>query len=234
VSVLDPHDVRRVREAPGLLRAFNDAAVLTAADVHVARRLIELSGQPDDLVALAVALAVRAPRLGSVCVDVSRARDTVAVDADEPVDLSTLPWPELEPWLEAVAKHPLTGGPLHLDGTLLYLDRYHREEERLAADLQAFGKATPDEARLEDGLERLQLEGRQREAAATAVRRRLAVVAGGPGTGKTTTVARIVALLCEQTERPLIALAAPTGKAAVRLTEAVHEAAEAMDVAAAI
>jgi exodeoxyribonuclease V alpha subunit len=60
------------------------------------------------------------------------------------------------------------------------------------------------------------------------VLRRLAVVAGGPGTGKTTTVARIVALLAEQSAAagdppPLVALAAPTGKAAARLEEAVHE-----------
>ena len=60
------------------------------------------------------------------------------------------------------------------------------------------------------------------------MRRRLAVVAGGPGTGKTTTVARIAALLAEQAAAagappPLIALAAPTGKAAARLEEAVHD-----------
>ena len=65
--------------------------------------------------------------------------------------------------------------------------------------------------------------------------RRLAVVAGGPGTGKTTTVARIVALLVEQAVAagappPLVALAAPTGKAAARLEEAVHEEAERLAV----
>jgi exodeoxyribonuclease V alpha subunit len=68
------------------------------------------------------------------------------------------------------------------------------------------------------------------------VRRRLAVVAGGPGTGKTTTVARIAALLAEQAREagvpiPLIALAAPTGKAAARLEEAVHDEARKLDVA---
>jgi exodeoxyribonuclease V alpha subunit len=80
---------------------------------------------------------------------------------------------------------------------------------------------------------------RQAMAAASAVLRRLTVVAGGPGTGKTTTVARIVALLCEQAVRsggrmPLIALAAPTGKAAARLEEAVHAEAARIDVADAI
>ena len=67
----------------------------------------------------------------------------------------------------------------------------------------------------------------QRLAAASAVLRRFTVVAGGPGTGKTTTVARILALLDEQAEvrgspPPLMALAAPTGKAAARLQESVR------------
>ncbi len=68
------------------------------------------------------------------------------------------------------------------------------------------------------------------------MRRRFAVVAGGPGTGKTTTVARIVALLAEQAAAvgapaPLVALAAPTGKAAARLEESVHAEAAGLDVA---
>ena len=61
-------------------------------------------------------------------------------------------------------------------------------------------------------------------------------MAGGPGTGKTTTVARIVALICEQAAAaggalPLVALAAPTGKAAARLQESVHAEAVRLDVA---
>jgi exodeoxyribonuclease V alpha subunit len=84
---------------------------------------------------------------------------------------------------------------------------------------------------LADGLRRLFTgdgDLRQQLAAAAAVLRRFAVVAGGPGTGKTTTVARIVALQAEQaaahgSRAPLVALAAPTGKAAARLQEAVHE-----------
>src|SRR5207253_2512798 len=76
---------------------------------------------------------------------------------------------------------------------------------------------------------------RQRLAAETAVRRALTVVAGGPGTGKTTTVARVLALLDEQAAAaglppPLVALTAPTGKAAARLEEAVHEEAAGLDV----
>ena len=67
----------------------------------------------------------------------------------------------------------------------------------------------------------------QREAAEIALSQGLTVLTGGPGTGKTTTVARLLALFAEQAEmvgqsRPRIALAAPTGKAAARLQEAVQ------------
>jgi exodeoxyribonuclease V alpha subunit len=139
-----------------------------------------------------------------------------------------------------------TARPLRLVGSTLYLDRYWREEREVAADLRTFSDGTPavvDEAVLAGGLDRLfageAADSRQRLAAATAVLRRLAVVAGGPGTGKTTTVARIVALLAEQAVAagdppPLVALAAPTGKAAARLEEAVHAEAATLDVADAV
>ncbi len=56
---------------------------------------------------LAVALAVRGPRLGHVHVDLRRIRETAAVDAEEPVDLDALAWPEPEGWIRAVAASPL-------------------------------------------------------------------------------------------------------------------------------
>ncbi len=230
----DALDVRLALGAGGLLREFNDIGVLSAADVHVAQRLVSLIGERDEAVALAAALAVRAPRLGHVYVDLATIRDTATVDSDEPVDLSVLPWPEAGAWLQAVRASRLVAVgeddpencPLRLVGSGLYLDRYWREERQVAADLKAIGaEATIDAPLLAAGLDRFfgpEDEG-QREAAESAVRRRFAVVAGGPGTGKTTTVARIVALLAEQAgQMPLVALAAPTGKAAARLQEAVH------------
>ena len=239
----DLMDPGLVAHASGLLRQFNQAGVVTAVDVHVARRLSALAGERDEAVVLAVALAVRAPRLGHVLVDLARIRDTAAVDADEPVDLAALPWPDPPAWIARVERSALVASgdgaaarevtPLRLTGTWLYLDRYWAEEVQVAASLLAMG-AEPaggvDAERLSLGLGRLygeEAESRQAMAAGAAVRRRLTVVAGGPGTGKTTTVARIVALLCDQAAGagrpfPLIALAAPTGKAAARLEEAVH------------
>jgi exodeoxyribonuclease V alpha subunit len=266
----DPFDSRRALLATGVLAEFNAAGVLAAADVHVARRLLALAGESDELVTLAVALAVRAPRIGHVHVDLGTIRATAAVDSDEPVDLSTLPWPEPGPWLASVraselvavgedaaadarpgiAPRPITQTdqhqpirPLRLLGRRLYLDRYWALERQLAADLLRAGSSPPEgivPELLADGLARLFPAGtdsRQCLAAACAVISRLGVVAGGPGTGKTTTVARIVALIDEQAAAagmppPLVALSAPTGKAAARLEEAVHAEARDLDVPA--
>ncbi len=249
-DAIDPHDVRRAREAPGLLGPFNAAGVLAAADVHVARRLAALDGGGDPWVELATALAVRAPRLGHVLVDLATIAATATVDSDDPVDLSGLPWPEPGAWIERVEASGLVARgegadaadrPLRLVGSSLYLDRYWREERQVAADLRALAGGAPagiDGGVLAGGIGRLfagQEDGRQALAAAAAVLRRLAVVAGGPGTGKTTTVARVVALLAEQAVAAgapdlLVALAAPTGKAAARLEEAVHEEAAKLPV----
>lgn len=234
-------DAGVAQRATGLLRAFNEAGVLSAADVHVAQRLGRLCGEQSEPALLAAAFAARAPRLAHVCTDLETARDRVSVDTDLPVDVAALPWPD--GWLAVVAASPLVadGGPLKLVGARLYLDRYWREERQVAADLRARGQVlAPDVDRrlLASGLSRLFTSpppDHQRLAATTAVLRRFAVVAGGPGTGKTTTVARVLALLHEQAagvgqRPPLVALAAPTGKAAARLEEAVHEEARRLPI----
>lgn len=242
----DPHDVRLARVAPEPLREFNDAGVLSSADVQVARRLAALGDVDDPAILLALALAVRAPRLGHVLVDLASIRATVAVDTEEPIDLGTLAWPEPGDWVSRVTACSLVTDspyPLRLEGTRLYLDRYWREEVKVASDLRALAGAAADDvddAQLAAGVQRLypdDREARARAAVQTAVRRRLTVIAGGPGTGKTTAVARVGALLAEQARAqgpgvpmPLIALAAPTGKAAARLGEAVHNQAAQLDV----
>lgn len=251
LTEIDPYDVRLVQRATGLLGEFNTAGVLSAADVHVAIRLALLAGlgnddPADDEVLLAAALTVRGPRLGHVCIDLSKISADVVIDADFPVDVSALPWPDPPAWASRMAASPLVATgvsgpgnrPLRLIGALLYLDRYWREERAVAADLRVRAEqvaAGVDMATLSAGLDRL--FGRsaaanaepdyQRLAAASAVLRRLTVVGGGPGTGKTTTVAKILALLEEQAAQanaqpPMVALAAPTAKAAARLQEAVH------------
>src|SRR5699024_10501657 len=116
----------------------------------------------------------------------------------------------------------------------VYLDRYDSEEVQVAEDLAGRAAVTPpfvDPTMLEQGLERV-FPGdgwsEQRDAVRAAAGRVTTVLAGGPGTGKTSTVAGLLTLLLEQTEtrgrRPRVALAAPTGKAAARLRESVLDA----------
>ncbi len=220
-GIEDPLDWRMAVGAVGTLRTFNEAGVLESADVHVAQRVSALAKEADETVALAVALAARALRGGSVCVDLT----TVAADSGAP----ELSWPEPEAWLTALRASRLLGElpvlRLYQD-RLLYLDRYWREEEQVCADLLALsapaaGVEVPGYARLfPPGYDE------QRAAAEIAVSQAVTVLTGGPGTGKTTTVARLLALLAEQADAsgksgPRIALAAPTGKAAARLAEAV-------------
>ncbi|KUH67890.1 exodeoxyribonuclease V subunit alpha [Mycolicibacterium novocastrense] len=206
---------RRAISATGLLRTFTDAEVLEASDVHVAQRLCDLVQAPDEPVALAIALVVRALRNGSVCLNLRTVEQQVGLDG--------LPWPAVDDWFAAIAAHPLTGRPpaLHVDGDLLYLDRYWLEEQQVRDDILSMTAARPTQPMPD--LDRLFPPGfeEQRAAAELALSQGLTVLTGGPGTGKTTTVARLLALLTSGT-RLRIALAAPTGKAAARLQEAVQ------------
>jgi len=117
--------------------------------------------------------------------------------------------------------------PLVVEGNRLYLHRYWFYEQRLAGQLRAMIKQSFTDARL-DGLldvyfgKPVNGADWQREAAKMAVTQAFSIITGGPGTGKTTTVVKILAVLQELAGQPLhIALAAPTGKAAMRLQEAI-------------
>lgn len=228
--------VEPVLRTDGLLAAFNRAGVLGFADVHVAQRLRSLCGETAQEVLLAVALCVRAVRQGSSCLELAAAAGTTAVDGLAPDQVAALPWPHASAWVRAVQVSDLVAvgpdaapdRPLRMVDGLLYLDRYWRQEQVVAQYVDAAMLAPPDgwdTDALAAALARLFPSpgpDLQRLAALVAAHRRFSIVAGGPGTGKTTTVARLLALLQDLAGGGLkVALAAPTGKAAARLTEAV-------------
>jgi exodeoxyribonuclease V alpha subunit len=220
------------RRATGLLADFSAAGVLAVADVQVALRLGELVGEHDDAVLLAVALTVRGTRLGSVMLDLATAAATVSAEAEdaEPVALA---WPEAEEWRRRCAGSPLITGdgarPLRMAGARLWLTRYWKQEAFVADDLGSRAAGAPADigpAALDADLAGLFDDADQRAAARIAITSRLSVIAGGPGTGKTTTIARLLAALLRRQPSTRVALAAPTGKAAARLEEAVHAASD--------
>lgn len=138
--------------------------------------------------------------------------------------------------LLATDSHP-TPLPLVLDGdNRLYLGRYFDYERRLAAMLVSrAARENRSTAVDDDDAKRLDLvfhsshartEGQadwQKLAAALALRNQLTIITGGPGTGKTTTVVNLLACLLSKKPTLRIALAAPTGKAAQRMQDAIRE-----------
>jgi exodeoxyribonuclease V alpha subunit len=209
---------------------------LSALDLHFARFIGGLAGDHAPEVAMAAALVSRWRGEGHVCLDLSiPAGKPLPPGTDEPVRC-----PELVPWRQILSESPVVGRPgewkpLILAGSRLYLYRYWDYENSLAAILKQRMEAEPpalDEDRLREGLQRLfppaaaaTATDWQKVAAFTAAVKSFAVISGGPGTGKTFTIAKILTLLGEQHgDKPLrIALTAPTGKAAARMQEAIQE-----------
>jgi exodeoxyribonuclease V alpha subunit len=235
--------------ASGLLTALRSHGLLSALDYHFARTLATLGEESEETLACA-ALASRAVQLGHVCVDLYRAHEIQPLDRKEGAPLQ-IDWPAPEQLIRALERSPLCGKgqpatPLVLDARgRLYLHRYATYERSLARALR--GRARPDQdvdvelltrgitrlfpeppagARARDGRSGLSGVETHRVAACVAALHYLAVICGGPGTGKTTTVVKILALLQEQAlqrARPPLRmlLLAPTGKAARRLASSV-------------
>lgn len=224
--------------AQGLLRSYAEAGMIRPVDFHLARRMAHAFGEKRTEVELAFALAVRELRLGSVCLDLMLAEqllpESEVDDGLSDVAAAPLAWPEAETWVEAVRESGAVSGPdaptrpFRLNGTLLYLDRYFTDERSVAVRLRDRAALPPPavaDAQLVAVAERLanQPDADQDAAVRAALRNRTTVITGGPGTGKTTTVARVLISLAADGSLPRVALAAPTGKAAGRLRSAVAE-----------
>jgi exodeoxyribonuclease V alpha subunit len=227
-----------------VLAALRTAGVLSALDVALSDELPRLTATPGDpRVALVIALVSRHVSEGHVCLPLEDLASG-ALSARLELDPDPLPRLTRAAWEALLRESPLVAAPespepapLVLDaGGRLYLRRYFEHERALAVQVRArtheFASGL-DETELQSGLHRhfaaAGSESLQRLAAETALRRRLTLISGGPGTGKTSTVVKILALVIEQATacgRPLprIKLMAPTGKAAVRLVEAIRGA----------
>jgi exodeoxyribonuclease V alpha subunit len=222
------------------IEALRAARLLSALDAEVARGLGRITGESHPEVLLAAAVTSRATRLGHVCLDLA---DATALATDE-AGVVHAALPAAAAWAELLAGSPLVGPPdrrdtpLVLAGSRLYLRRYFAYEERLARHLGARIGGLDDRVDgklLREGLDRLfgrqagDARDLQRLAALVAVLRGFCIISGGPGTGKTTTVTKILALLQEQAvardgRKLQIVLVAPTGKAAARLRESIEKA----------
>ncbi len=221
------------------LAPFVDAAALSELAVHVVDTLGSRSNESDVDVLLALALAVHAPTRGHICVPLSSIQpDHLVPEDSDPEQVAALQLPaNRSGWQARVQASDLVGenAPFRLDCGSLYTQRYHQYEQQLAANLRErlVERRTPADADLlASGLAALfePRHGldRQRLGAAMAVLRGLTVISGGPGTGKTHTVSRVLTALWAQWATnqvdgagPRTALAAPTGKAAARMKQSI-------------
>jgi len=237
-----------VPEEVAVLAPFVEAGVFGSFEVQLAATMVRLQPDVGEDIVLALAIAARAPRFGHVCADLSRlAEQFVEVDESGGA-FGDLPWPRLARWVRALKASPLVQDPgalpldrvrpLVWDGDRLYLQRYWHDERAVAADLTRRARAGPpagggtDVAALETALDDLfgaatvGSPDLQRTAVHRAMTSGVSIIAGGPGTGKTHTVARLLAIahrLAEANGLTLdVALAAPTGKAAQRMRDAVR------------
>ena len=220
-------------------RTTPTATGVRAVDRAFAELLQRLDPATDPQVLRAAELAMLAVSLGHAGVDLQQPQQLL--------ETSPSAWPESPQWQEALRASrwvatPEAGmeadpaAPLVLEGGLLYLRRYREYERRLALGLlRIAAQPAPacDDVALAPLFATLFPEARsgdrQAHAAAQALRRSLLLVTGGPGTGKTTTIARVLLLLIAQArtagvDAPRIALAAPTGRAADRMAQSLRVA----------
>ena len=221
-----------------LIRSLQQAGVLRTLDDALANTLRHLDPETPDDVLAAAALASLAVAQGHAGFDPASPRQLV--DAD-------IAWPDADGWMKQLAASRFVAtpaspideagtAPLVLENGLLYLRRYREYERRLAMQLRRIASAAMPVLGIEPiaplfaALFPDAYSGdHQARAAALALRRALLLVTGGPGTGKTTTIARLLVLRIAQalqagTTPPRIALAAPTGRAAERMAESLRRA----------
>lgn len=226
-----------------VLRQALLSGALRHLDVYFAERLTENVEQGRGNVALAAALVSNSVGGGHVCLDLKRAAGKLMLASES---FSGIQTPGLSLWLQQIKASGIAGAsgeikPLILHGEHLYLGRYWHFEQELAARLTEMAKSpaiASDKELLRQGLDRLFAPSDetdwQKLAAAMALTQLLTIISGGPGTGKTHTVTAILALLTEQAlasgSALRIGLAAPTGKAAARLTESIRNARSSLDV----
>ncbi len=220
---------------------FVQAGLLTSTAIAVAATVANAVGARDDDVVLAWALAVAAPRRGAAGVRLDELLTQAGVD---PVRFEgELPWPApRERWLDAVeaavARAPR--GLFRIEHGLLLTGRYAALQDRIAARVCSLAAASPGlvvpPARVAGLLEEVYgaaggdggANDEARAAGEAFCARSLLVLSGGPGSGKSYGTGRLIDLLARASSEaglrpPRVALAAPTGRAAGRMGEALAE-----------
>jgi len=217
----------------GLLTTLARQGVISPLSLHFAEFIADKCNiSHDSLLALSAALLSENNQQGDVCLQMDRYLDEALFHCESIPDQAFRVDKTLAEWRDYLLQSGCVAeagqvAPLILDNNRLYLHRYWLYETEVAqAILRRLQNADTDldiEA-LKRQLGRLYGDALddQKLAVALCVSRRFAVISGGPGTGKTTTLINILSVLLAQQADMRIALAAPTGKAAARMMESIQ------------
>lgn len=260
LSVTTPHQE---------FQPFIDAEVFTATEVHAANRITNAvfattsTTDATFIDYLSVAIAVWAPVNGHVCINLEKIREQVRNElgsAREEVDQKSqdaLDWPSLAEWHQHLANNPLVFIPEHgnldhidytkplvLFGSMLYLTRQWTEEGTVAIALRTRLTATPTPLPAQattwvEDVFKKDSDNCQAPAVRKALTHNTTVLLGGPGTGKTYTIAGMLHAFYSEhaanstagnTDPLRVAIAAPTAKAARQVTTSVNKLLEQSEI----
>jgi exodeoxyribonuclease V alpha subunit len=208
-------------------------------DLHFAEFVTRFSKIHDPDVLLAAALVSRSTGDGHICIDLKSNAETT-IEANE-LNHDLIVFPSLARWRAKLSACPAVGRPGEIrplildDKNRLYLYRYWKYEKEVADGISERAIETVrniDFESLQSDIQRLFPENEsplinwQKVAATIPLFKKFCVITGAPGTGKTFTIAKALALIIghARLHRPTIFLAAPTGKAAARLRECMDRA----------
>jgi exodeoxyribonuclease V alpha subunit len=196
----------------------------------------------DDLLGLSAALVSEANQNGNVCIELAGLNkrplfvSTYIAASKIPCGIDSASW-RSQLRTSTCVGGPNDSAPLTLDGERLYLNRYWNYENRVADKICAMLEIGDelDSEQISKQVERVFADSNavdedQKFAVATAAQKHFSVVSGGPGSGKTSTVIRILSVLTALDPNIRIALVAPTGKAAARLMASINQRTEQIDI----
>jgi len=220
----------------GMINKLGSNSFFSEIDIHFAGLISKLDRGNRPEIYLAAALISNYTQKKHICLDLNSIAGKPIVNNEDTVE--PLVCPDIDDWLKTLKASPVVGRPGEFkplildDKSRLYLYRYRQYETEIAESLRKRAEENVKPANLhnlKEGFTQLfpasnnKTVDWQKVAALTAVVKKLCIITGGPGTGKTATVARILALLLNQDNSLKIALAAPTGKACVRMQESIRD-----------
>lgn len=222
------------------------SGIFSDIDIHLADFLTGKASESDPSLYLLILLLSSRLAQGDVCLDIAAIAGKPLSDFTEGADSSFAAIiPGKKKILSVLKKSGIAGGegallPIIVDEhDRIYFQKYYLFEKTLADSIEnmaaptVYQPVTPAAAEMFNSLFNVNKNETdwQGVAAWSALNRKFSVISGGPGTGKTSTVIRILALLIEAMGPGIsIALAAPTGKAAARLRESVTVSIETLPV----